>query len=142
MTDEEGATNEGVSLSMESVAGAESTAELTVVTASHTVGDQSFQYTDLQIRVETAAHQREMEKQRVQRELERDRLEQREKLTERKHQRFRENASYSIITALVVVGLIASFYVAVNVSDPTTKTWAQVLSQRSPAARLVPSLGI
>ncbi len=39
-------------------------------TVNESIGDQQLAYADIQIRLETAAHQREMERQRVERELE------------------------------------------------------------------------
>jgi uncharacterized membrane protein YdbT with pleckstrin-like domain len=124
MVDEDDAAD-GENSPLEGHASVSIAAGAATLTAGDTVGAQQLAYADVQIRIETAAHQREIETKRLERELEHDRLEQHEKLTERRHQRLRENASYCVITALVVGGLIASFYFAVSTADATTRTWAQ-----------------
>lgn len=103
----------------------EGAAALSAVSGNVTVGDQSVEWADVQIRVETAAHQREIEKRRVERELERDEREEDEKSKDRHHQRIRDNCTYAVVVVLVFLGLIGSFYVAATTTDPTRQVWAQ-----------------
>lgn len=63
---------------------------------NRTVGDQSATYADVQIRVETAAHQRRLEQQRLEHEL-------REEAKDNTWRRQRELVTFAVIM-LVVVG--------------------------------------
>jgi hypothetical protein len=69
-----------------------------------------------------------MERQRVEREIEKDKREEDEKIKDRHHQRIRGNCTYAVVVLLVVVGLVASFIVAVTSRDPTQQVWAQGLT--------------
>jgi hypothetical protein len=127
MSEEETPQSEGVPLSAEMRAQSGLVVSGFVATGS-TTGDQSFEYAGLQIEVEDAAHRREMERQRVERELEKDKREEDEKFIDRKHQRWRDNCTYAVVVGLIIAGLVGSFYVAVTSTDPTRQVWAQGLT--------------
>jgi hypothetical protein len=91
-------------------------------------GEQSVVIADQVIEVEDAAHRRDMERQRVQRELEKDKREEEEKFIDRKHQRWRDNCTYAVVVGLIISGLVGSFYVAVTSTDTTRQIWAQGLT--------------
>src|SRR5215218_4664887 len=74
------------------------------VVSGSTTGDQSFAYAGLQMEVEDAAHRRDMERQRVQRELEKDKREEDEKYKDRHHQRIRDNCTFAVVVGLIIVG--------------------------------------
>lgn len=100
----------------------------TVVSGSVIAGDQAFEWAESQVRVATAAHQREMERQRVEREHQKEIREEDETYKDRQHQRIRDNCTYAVVVLLIVGGLGGSFIVAASSSDPTQQVWAQSLT--------------
>ena len=98
------------------------------VASGSATGDQSFAYAGIQIEVEEAAHRREIEKQRVKREIEKDEGAENEAVKDRHWQRVRDNCTYGVVVLLIILGLAGSFIVAVTSNDPSLKTWAQDLT--------------
>jgi hypothetical protein len=90
-----------------------------VVSGNATLGDQTIAFADaeIEIRVATAAHRREMER----REME-------ENFKDRHWQRVRDNCTFAVVVVAIVLGLAVSYAVAVRSDDPSLKTWAQGLT--------------
>lgn len=101
-----------------------------VISGSDTIGEQTLKFAEanIQLQIATAEHQRDIEKQRVQRELDSAKRLEDEDFKDRHWQRVRDNCTYGIVVALIVGGLAASFGVAVSSADPSLKTWAQGLA--------------
>lgn len=98
------------------------------VASGSATGDQSFAYAGIQIEVEEAAHRREIEKQRVKREIEKDEGAENEAAKDRHWQRVRDNCTYGVVVLLIILGLAGSFIVAVTSNNPSLKAWAQGLT--------------
>jgi hypothetical protein len=86
-----------------------------------TVGDQTIEYANVEIEVETAAHQRRIEQQRLNHEL-------REETSENNWRRIRENITFGVVIVVVFGVFIGTVYVALTTNDPTRQTFAQSLA--------------
>ncbi len=96
----------------------EGAATLSALSGNVTVGDQSIQYAAVQIQVETAAHKRRVEQQRLDHEL-------KEAQKDNYFRRWRELITFLVIIVGVAGLLLWSFYIAATTTDPTSQTWAQ-----------------
>lgn len=83
-----------------------------------TVGTQSVAYADVQIRIETAAHERQIEKQKLDHRLQQE-------TKDNDARRRREMTTFYVVVFGVLALLFGSFVVAATTSDPTRQTWAQ-----------------
>lgn len=128
MSDEAG--NGGNREPLEVTGSAETVATGSVVSGNITSGDQTVTLADaeIQIRVETAAHQREMERDRLERTLEKEKRREEEDYKDQHWQRVRDNGTYVVVVLLIIVGLVGSFIVAVTATDPIQQVWAQGLT--------------
>lgn len=108
----------GLSANLSATSDVQANLTSSVITSSQTTGDQTFRVAETQIKVEDAAHRREVEKQRLDHELSQD-------LEDRKLQRWREKATFIIVTGGVVLLILSSVVVAAVSKDPTRQAWAQ-----------------
>jgi hypothetical protein len=128
VSDEQGRIVESGPIELRATSSMEATGS--VISGSDTIGEQTLAFAEanIQIQIEDAAHHREIEKQRVQRELDSAERSEEEDFKDRHWQRIRDNCTYAVVVGLIVVGLVACFLVAVNATDPSLKTWAQGLT--------------
>jgi hypothetical protein len=101
-----------------------------VMSGSVTVGDQTvlFAEAETEIRIATAAHEREIERERVARELEKDKRLEDEDLKDRYLQRVRDNCTFAVVILVVFGVFVGTVYVALTTNDPTKQTFAQSLA--------------
>lgn len=85
---------------------------------SVTVGEQSIAYADHQIRVDTAAHKRQIEKQKLDHQLAQE-------SKDNDFRRRREMITFYVVVVGLALLLFGSFFVAATATDPTRQTWAQ-----------------
>jgi hypothetical protein len=101
-----------------------------VISGSSIVGDQTvlLAEAETEIRVATAAHDREIERERLARELDKDKRLEDEDLKDRHWQRVRTNCTFAAVIIVVVVVFVGTVYVAFTTNDPTRQTFAQSLA--------------
>ena len=126
MTDEPENIAEGGPIELSTSSSLQATGS--VISGNVTVGDQTVLFAEAEIRVATAAHEREIERERVKRELEKDKRLEDEEFKDRHWQRVRENCTYAVVVSLIVLALVGCFYVAVTSKDPGLQAWAQDLT--------------
>ena len=103
------------------LSGSPSTEVSASIVSGSVTGDQSLTYADVQIRIETAAHQRWIEQQRLEHEL-------REEAKDNTWRRRRDIATFAVVTIVLVVILLGTTYVALTTVDPSRQTFAQGLA--------------
>jgi hypothetical protein len=102
-----------------------------VATGNITIGDQSFAYADVRIRVEDAAHHRRVEQQRLDHELQEETRDNyarrmRESREDRARHR-RETITFLVFIGVPIAGLIFAAALAVWTTEESTRQFAQNL---------------